>query len=100
MANELYGISILVSFTLFFSIIYLICYKITDMIKSRNRIKEIKAEKAYTYSVLNTCKTLSAAVPEEMLKQQTDVPEEPSAQPSEQTDNVPPEGSDPPDAEE
>ncbi len=47
MANELYGISVLVSFTLFFSIIYLICYRITDTIKSRHRINEIKAEKEY-----------------------------------------------------
>ena len=51
--------------------------------------EEIKAEKAYTYSVLNTCQTLSAAIPEEILKQQTDITEDSdSAEPPEQTDDT------------
>ena len=51
--------------------------------------EEIKAERAYTYSVLNTCQTLSAAIPEEILKQQADMPENShSAEPSEQTDDT------------
>ena len=47
MTNEMYGVAILVSFTLFFILAYLLCYKITNMIKSRYRIKEIEAEKKF-----------------------------------------------------